>query len=447
MATIKQFQENLLLQLEYVIITGKDSNQLLHQVKGKARNSKVEFIFPGFADIKSFKVAAVRELLHWAQDIEQATGLIEQDILQAFRNRWKTTILSKVCNLSSAQLSPERFQQLSIFSIDTIREIFSRIAEIRKLNVPNSSSISELYKFFSRDSYEGISINLGDCIDLGFPTKSIYHDIIDQILASLDSNIGIYKQPWHSTSSKKIPQNAISHRSYTGINIISLWHNAQKKGFFSQYWATRNQWTKNGWTVPPGVIATPVIKYFNFGADNSNFRIVIVPVFNRNQVIGPSINKYDSTNNVVDIKKINNVIDKTGALIESGNWSKNGQWEAFYDPAKDFITMPPKSAFHTDPTYAYYATLLHELIHWTGHHSRLARKLDNTSGDLNYAREELIAELGAAFLCAKLGIADFPRPDHAQYLSFWLSHIKGKGRALLDAASKASIATSFIMGR
>ena len=95
-------------------------------------------------------------------------------------------------------------------------------------------------------------------------------------------------------------------------------------------------------------------------------------------------------------------------------------------------------------TESFYSTLLHELTHWSGHPSRLNRQLNNRFGDCAYAMEELVAELGAAFLCADLGVALEPRPDHAAYLSGWLTVLKHDKRALFSAASKASEAADFL---
>ena len=114
--------------------------------------------------------------------------------------------------------------------------------------------------------------------------------------------------------------------------------------------------------------------------------------------------------------------------------------------------MPPRDAFigtaTSTATEAYYSTALHELAHWTGHDSRLARDFSRSKrfGDQAYAGEELIAELGAAFLCTRLGITNTPRVDHAQYVAHWLEVMKGDSRAVIRAASDAQKAADFILG-
>jgi antirestriction protein ArdC len=132
----------------------------------------------------------------------------------------------------------------------------------------------------------------------------------------------------------------------------------------------------------------------------------------------------------------------TGASISHGGG------RAFYRPATDSIQLPPREAFVGSPTStpaeAYYSTLLHELTHWTSAPSRCNRELGKRFGDDAYAIEELVAELGTAFLCADLGITDEPRADHAQYLAAWLSILKADKKAIFTAASKASEAAAFL---
>jgi len=137
-----------------------------------------------------------------------------------------------------------------------------------------------------------------------------------------------------------------------------------------------------------------------------------------------------------------NFIIKTGAIISHGGTS------AFYRPSSDSITMPDKWRFvgtdTTNATQAYYSTLLHELTHWSGNAIRLDRTKGKRFGDTDYAFEELVAELGAAFLCADLGIENEPRLDHAQYVASWLKALKNDKQAIFSAASYASKAMAYL---
>ena len=126
----------------------------------------------------------------------------------------------------------------------------------------------------------------------------------------------------------------------------------------------------------------------------------------------------------------------TGAVF------RHGGNRAFYAPSQDAIQLPPPEAFRDAESYA--AIKAHELIHWTGHESRMAREFGKQFGDTAYAREELVAELGAAFLCADLGITPEPREDHAAYLASWLKVLKEDKRAIFSAAAHAQRAADFL---
>jgi antirestriction protein ArdC len=132
----------------------------------------------------------------------------------------------------------------------------------------------------------------------------------------------------------------------------------------------------------------------------------------------------------------------TGATIAHGGS------RAYYRPSTDSIQLPPRDAFigtrTSNPAESYYSTVLHELTHWTSHAQRCDRQLGKRFGDDAYAMEELVAELGAAFLCARIGITAEPRIDHAQYLASWLSVLKADKRAIFTAASKASESTDWL---
>src|SRR6202044_12757 len=119
--------------------------------------------------------------------------------------------------------------------------------------------------------------------------------------------------------------------------------------------------------------------------------------------------------------------------------------QAFYSPSTDHIQMPPFGAFKEGVSY--YSVLAHEHTHWTASGARCNRELGKRFGDAAYAAEELIAELGAAFTCAHLGLSTEPREDHAQYLDSWLRVLKADSRVIFTAASKAQQATDWMIAR
>ena len=116
--------------------------------------------------------------------------------------------------------------------------------------------------------------------------------------------------------------------------------------------------------------------------------------------------------------------------------------QPYYAPLSDYIAMPDKETFFTDT--AYYSTLLHELTHWTGHKSRLNRDQSGSFGSEDYAKEELIAEIGSAFLCQMQGVEKTVRADHAQYLNNWMTMISENDNALSSAFSQAQKAVDYL---
>jgi antirestriction protein ArdC len=145
---------------------------------------------------------------------------------------------------------------------------------------------------------------------------------------------------------------------------------------------------------------------------------------------------------ITPIEQAEAFVAATGAAIHHGGD------RAYYRPSTDSIHLPPRDAFIDTPTStpaeSYYSTLCHELTHWTSAEPRCNRQLGKRFGDQAYAMEELVAELGAAFLCADLRITAEPRVDHAQYLASWLAVLKADKKAIFTAASKASEAAAFL---
>lgn len=170
------------------------------------------------------------------------------------------------------------------------------------------------------------------------------------------------------------------------------------------------------------------------------------PVFCAEQVDGYDAPSTDHLNAGIEFCELaERFISTTGADIH------HGYQEAFYEPALDRICLPAREKFigtaTSTPAESYYSTLIHELTHWTGAINRCNRNLSGRFGSEAYAMEELVAELGAAFLCAQFGVSAIPREDHAHYLSHWLAALKADKRAIFIASSKASQAVSLLTER
>lgn len=282
----------------------------------------------------------------------------------------------------------------------------------------------------------------------------IYTIITSKIIDGLEQ-AQRWQKPWTSAfggGSLARPVNAITQRPYSGINVVMLWSSRQQ----CQQWATYRAWHNAGAQVRKGEKGTPIIFWQRYetddeqqdgeDGDSKSTRMVARAyfVFSAAQVDGWKGAPEPKPATFDPIEQAEQFVYNTGITI------KHGGDVACYIPALDLVKMPERAQFvgtkSSTPLEAYYGTLAHELTHATGHASRCARDLSGRFGNQAYAAEELIAELGAAFLCADLGIASTPRADHAHYIASWLKVLRGDKRAIITAASRAEQATRYLHG-
>ena len=284
--------------------------------------------------------------------------------------------------------------------------------------------------------------------------RDVYRKVTDAIINAIEQGVGTWRMPWHTSGGFAFsPINVTSKKPYRGINTLCLWTSAQAKGYESGEWGSYKQWQERGAQVRKGEKATTVVfwKFANSaddadGADDSlptvGSRLLFTKgysVFNAAQVEGYTPKADADIPMPERIAHADAFFTAIGAVVRhSGN-------QAYYSPASDHIQMPPFQAFRD--SVSYYSTLAHESTHWTAHQGRCDRQLGKRFGDTAYAVEELIAELGAAFACAHLGLSTEPREDHAQYIQSWLKVLKADKRAIFTAASKAQQATDWLMQR
>lgn len=283
----------------------------------------------------------------------------------------------------------------------------------------------------------------------------IHQHITHQIITAIEQGPGDYQLPWHSKGSITRPVNVASGQRYRGVNVLSLWAASEQFGYTSAVWGTYRQWAEAGAQVRKGEKGSYIVIYKALKpaddtetdeghASDTPMFAKATPVFAAEQVDGfkPAITPVGPVIEPIDAAE--QFVKATGAVIHHGGS------RAYYRPATDSIQLPMKTDFTGTATItaqeAYYATLLHELTHWTSAPKRCDRQLGKRFGDDAYAMEELVAELGAAFLCADLGITPQPRVDHAQYLASWLGVLKADKRAIFTAASAASKAAEFLKG-
>ncbi len=284
-------------------------------------------------------------------------------------------------------------------------------------------------------------------------SNDLFQRITRQIADAIAAGAPSFEMPWHKWAEGTAqPVNAISGLPYRGINTLLLWAAAEQAGYSCGRWATYRQWSEAGAQVRKGEKASLILFWKaaanDDGGNNESddhasggrrrFISKAYAVFNQDQVDGAPVAKRPVLSAEERLAAAEAYFANVGAKVSHGGD------RAHYRPGTDEICMPLFEQFRDAP--AYYSTLAHEHIHWTGAKRRLDRDLKNRFGSEDYAAEELIAELGSAFIAAHLGIALEPRPDHAAYIGSWLKVLNDDPRAILTAAAKAQQAFDFLEG-
>lgn len=285
--------------------------------------------------------------------------------------------------------------------------------------------------------------------------RDLHAEITRRFIDSLSNGCIPWIKPWRSVgnSADGFPVNAATERRYRGINIPILWSSAIDRGFTRDRWLTFRQAQNAGGHVRRGEKGTPVILYRNIEVKPDEnklpddkpqtYRIArSFTLFNVEQckalpgsIMGNAI--CDSPPSV-EFPAVDELVDRSGAKV------RHGGDVATYVPAADVIKMPTAQLFQAAEHY--YATLLHELSHWTGHKKRLNRPGIVESQPFNsrgYAFEELVAEIGSAFLCAEYGIKGDLR--HEGYVASWIKLMEDKPRAIFQASAAAQSAFDFLI--
>lgn len=285
--------------------------------------------------------------------------------------------------------------------------------------------------------------------DSSFARFDVYERVTNEIIKAIEAGAGEYRMPWHLGSC--VPRNAGTKLPYRGVNLIALGSAARVRGFQSTLWATYRQWGKLGAQVRRGEKASVIVFFKREEADHNDEdddtkrnRVVIRGsfVFNAEQVDGWREEAEAHEDTIEHLDTVESFIGSLGAVIKYGGDA------AYYHKPLDQIHMPIRQQFAGTSARAaaeaFYSVLLHELTHWSGHPKRLNRDLSGRFGTSAYAMEELIAELGAAFLCADLGISVQPRRDHAAYVASWLLVLRRQKTVIITAAGTATSACRYL---
>jgi antirestriction protein ArdC len=280
--------------------------------------------------------------------------------------------------------------------------------------------------------------------------RNLYRDVTDRILGEMEKGALPWVKPWSGTTGSQMPHNAATGRAYSGCNVVLLWIAQAAGNFTSPRFMTFKQAQELGGNVRKGEKGHKIVYVNAFEkeetSDSGEAETRRIPflreftVFNLDQIenlpetITGSQTPAQNAEQRIDVAE--DFVKATLADV------RHGEGQAYYRPSADFVMMPDfitfKSADH------YYATLFHELGHWTGSEKRLTRDLRNRFGSEAYAAEELVAELTSAFLCAEFGFDGDIR--HAGYIQNWIAILKKDERAFFTAASAAQKAADHLRG-
>jgi antirestriction protein ArdC len=284
---------------------------------------------------------------------------------------------------------------------------------------------------------------------------NFYDEITAKIVRDLEGGRLPWVQPWGSAKVSAplgMPKNATTGRAYSGINVLILWDAVTRLGFSAQKWLTFRQALAVGGNVRKGERGTTVVYADRFTPNSERDRAYehgetprAIPflkrftVFNAEQCDGLP----DDIAGAPAPIQADLIQPQAEALIRAtGADLRIGGDRAYYDVVNDFVRVPPPETFFEPINW--HRTACHELSHWAGAESRLARDMSGVFGSKIYAQEELIAEISSAFVCAALGIV--PTVRHADYIAGWLDLLRDDNRAIVRAASAASKTADYLLG-
>ena len=274
---------------------------------------------------------------------------------------------------------------------------------------------------------------------------SVYETVTNSIIEELKHNVVPWVRPWKSASA--FPYNAVSQRHYSGVNVLLLWATAREREYTNPAWLTFKQAEELGGTVMKGEKAAAIVYAATLRKTETNSAgeeikkdlsfLKFYYVFNLQQTSGLPEHLYV----IPEPKPLGQRLFHVEAFIRGiGAEVRHGGDKAYYSPLEDVIALPRMEDF--DSLGHYYATSLHEHVHLSGHPTRLNRDFTGRFDSRSYAAEELVAELGAAFLCSFLQINAELR--HASYISWWLELLENDTKAIFTAASHATKAADFL---
>ena len=450
--TVAKLRRNIATQIEWSLRTNLPVRRLFADVQEHRPNKTLKKIWATHNPISLSAPRVLREAAEVLIPLEQATDLTCGQVLEAMRKRRQTTQLERILGpLESSEWS-------HLYKRDAKPALDSFVSRCQSLSVPSGVdrlSAVEMHTFLASSTVRQLK-SLGSLDDIDLTDWKSDASVLKRVLSKL-GDPSHWVQSWLS---RKCPFNAVTGRPYANFySFLALNAVASVHDYQSNMWASRNQWAQRGFRVLDGEFASPVFHFFSppeepvdasrdTGERPDGPLMRMSPVFSSEQVRHASDGRKFRLRDLVQPRAdVDGYVQKHGVrLLESEDR------EAFYDLHVDAISMPSRSWFRNradedQATLDYYGTLLHEFVHWTGHESRLARLPADDRGF-----EELIAELGSGFLCARLGLATANKVTSGatllvDYINSWFSFGRDPIDLVLDAAHEANRACNFILYR
>ncbi|MEO0514753.1 MAG: zincin-like metallopeptidase domain-containing protein [Planctomycetota bacterium] len=287
------------------------------------------------------------------------------------------------------------------------------------------------------------------------PAPDLYQSVTNQIIAALEAGTVPWRHPILGSGEDAFPRNLNTGKPYSGVNVFTLALTAWSKGYGSPWWLTFRQALERGGHVRKGEKSSLVVFWKQLKVkDKDTGEPKIVPmlksyrVFNAEQCEGVAFPTAESPETAEQTFSPDERAEAIVTGFSGGPTIEHHGQRAFYRPSEDLVRLPGGERFVSAEDY--YATLFHELVHATGHSSRLDRGLDQKLtpfGSPDYSKEELIAEMGAACLCAVAGIVPVTVDQHAAYIAGWLKKLRSDKRLVVSAAGAGQKAADWIRGK
>lgn len=466
MSNLAEFRRNPFVQSEYALATGRTVENLLNRSESMNGNTKFSTFLQATwtttspidwlseDDALSASIAGLRSAAEMIASLEDSVDMPYPEILKKFERRHSTSDLEKIFDCAvgkdwAAATKGDIKPLLLEFDwwcsyldeLDLDIQLGSATQLLESLN-------GTMFKQFRR---------LADLAQAGAANWDLDAPIFENIANGWSEHSKDFIAEWLTHANYESYYNAKTLREYKSLYTwMFLSINAEIYGYDSHMWATQKQWAAMGYELKPNANATPVFHYFKLGSEDeldsenatfeSTFGRKVSLVYNADEVIGYTGKSFEDTK----VQELPVLVSRIQELTQAPEnmlviqHTHNG--EACFHYHDDYIEVPRKELFRgKDSTKAYYATLLHELVHWTGHETRLNRTFGQF-GDADYAFEELVAEIGSAFLCARFGLVKSVRPNSLAYIKSWLGGLNAKNtiKTLEKTAYLANKASNYI---